>query len=298
MRPGLRQLDGRVAVITGAGAGIGRALARGLHAKGCHLALVDLDGQAAQAVATELAEAGAERRITVHPADVADRERMRALASEVAEAHGSLHLLINNAGIGYEAAFPQTSLETWDKVLGVNLWGVIHGCHFFLPHLAKAEQAHIVNMSSLFGYVGMAGQTVYCASKYAVRGLSEALWEELRGTSVGLTVVHPGSIATDIMKTSDGDDPQLMERLAAWYEDNAMPPHKAAARIIRGVETGKRRLLVTAEAYLADQLRRLFPVAGNKVMNDLVIRGLGLEDMREKRADQWQRTMVDGWPWD
>jgi len=298
MRPGLRQLDGRVAVITGAGAGIGRALARGLHAKGCHLALVDLDGQAAQAVATELAEAGAERRITVHPADVADRERMRALASEVAEAHGSLHLLINNAGIGYEAAFPQTSLETWDKVLGVNLWGVIHGCHFFLPHLAKAEQAHIVNMSSLFGYVGMAGQTVYCASKYAVRGLSEALWEELRGTSVGLTVVHPGSIATDIMKTSDGDDPQLMDRLAAWYEDNAMPPHKAAARIIRGVETGKRRLLVTAEAYLADQLRRLFPVAGNKVMNDLVIRGLGLEDMREKRADQWQRTMVDGWPWD
>jgi len=298
MRPGLRQLDGRVAVITGAGAGIGRALARGLHAKGCHLALVDLDGQAAQAVATELAEAGAERRITVHPADVADRERMRALASEVAEAHGSLHLLINNAGIGYEAAFPQTSLETWDKVLGVNLWGVIHGCHFFLPHLAKAEQAHIVNMSSLFGYVGMAGQTVYCASKYAVRGLSEALWEELRGTSVGLTVVHPGSIATDIMKTSDGDDPQLMERLAAWYEDNAMPPHKAAARIIRGVETGKRRLLVTAEAYLADQLRRLFPVAGNKVMNDLVIRGLGLEDMREKRAEQWQRTMVDGWPWD
>ena len=298
MRPGLRQLDGRVAVITGAGAGIGRALARGLHAKGCHLALVDLDGQAAQAVATELAEAGAERRITVHPADVADRERMRALASEVAEAHGSLHLLINNAGIGYEAAFPQTSLETWDKVLGVNLWGVIHDCHFFLPHLAKAEQAHIVNMSSLFGYVGMAGQTVYCASKYAVRGLSEALWEELRGTSVGLTVVHPGSIATDIMKTSDGDDPQLMDRLAAWYEDNAMPPHKAAARIIRGVETGKRRLLVTAEAYLADQLRRLFPVAGNKVMNDLVIRGLGLEDMREKRADQWQRTMVDGWPWD
>jgi len=298
MRPGLRQLDGRVAVITGAGAGIGRALARGLHAKGCHLALVDLDGQAAQAVATELAEAGAERRITVHPADVADRERMRALASEVAEAHGSLHLLINNAGIGYEAAFPQTSLETWDKVLGVNLWGVIHGCHFFLPHLAKAEQAHIVNMSSLFGYVGMAGQTVYCASKYAVRGLSEALWEELRGTSVGLTVVHPGSIATDIMKTSDGDDPQLMDRLAAWYEDNAMPPHKAAARIIRGVETGKRRLLVTAEAYLADQLRRLFPVAGNKVMNDLVIRGLGLEDMREKRAEQWQRTMVDGWPWD
>jgi len=298
MRPGLRQLDGRVAVITGAGAGIGRALARGLHAKGCHLALIDLDGQAAQAVATELAEAGAERRITVHPADVADRERMRALASEVAEAHGSLHLLINNAGIGYEAAFPQTSLETWDKVLGVNLWGVIHGCHFFLPHLAKAEQAHIVNMSSLFGYVGMAGQTVYCASKYAVRGLSEALWEELRGTSVGLTVVHPGSIATDIMKTSDGDDPQLMDRLAAWYEDNAMPPHKAAARIIRGVETGKRRLLVTAEAYLADQLRRLFPVAGNKVMNDLVIRGLGLEDMREKRAEQWQRTMVDGWPWD
>ena len=296
MSKGLRELDKKVAVITGAASGIGRGLAIGLWAKGCHLALVDLDQERLQRLESELRASNEDGRISVHVANVADKWRMKVLAEEVVEAHTHVHLLINNAGVGYEAAFPQTSLETWEHVVGVNLWGVIYGCHFFMPHLAKVDRAHIVNLSSLFGTVGMAGQTAYCATKYAVRGLSECLWEELRATSIGLTVVHPGSIATNIIKTSGCDDPQLMERVAAWYEKNAMPPEKAARRIIAAIEKGKPRLMVTPEAYFADYVKRLLPVAGNKAICDLAIRVLDLEYMREKRRIQWTETMVDGEP--
>jgi len=205
-----------------------------------------------------------------------------------------VHLLINNAGIAYEGAFPQTTLEAWERMVAVNLWGVIYGCHFFMPHLAKVERGHIVNMSSLLGIIGMAGQSAYSATKFAVRGLSESLWEELRATSIGLTVVHAGGVATNIMKTAQGDDPELLERLSSWYERNAMRPEKAAAKIIKAVQKGKPRLLITPEATLGDLLKRLLPVFGNKMMSDAVIRGLGEQGMREKRIKRWQETMVDG----
>jgi NAD(P)-dependent dehydrogenase (short-subunit alcohol dehydrogenase family) len=292
VKKGIPDLGGRVAVITGAAGGIGRELAAGLWAKGCHLALVDLDERGLLAVARALRPTSPERRLSLHVADVADRAQMEALASEVVAAHQGVHLLINNAGVAHEAPFGRTSLDTWDRIMGINLWGTVHGCHFFMPHLAKADRAHIVNMSSLFGIIGMPGQTPYCTSKYAVRGLSEALWEELRATSIGLTVVHPGSVATDIMKVAEGDDPELMARIAAWYERHASPPKQAAAQIIRAVEWGKSRLMITAPAVIADQVKRLLPVAGNKAISDLVIRILGVEDMREKRKKLWQETML------
>jgi NAD(P)-dependent dehydrogenase (short-subunit alcohol dehydrogenase family) len=291
---GIPDLRGRVAVITGAASGIGRALAVGLTQKGCRLALVDIDGAGLRALDTELTNLG--HVVTIHLADVSDRDRMRALAEEVAAAHGVVHLLINNAGVSHEAAFPQTRLEDWDRVLGVNLWGVIHGCHFFMPHLAKADRAHIVNMSSLLGIVAIGGQSAYAASKFAVRGLSETLWEELRPTSVGLTVVHPGAVATPILRHARGDDPELLRRLDAWYERHALKPEVAARRIIRAIERGAPRLLIAPETGFADWLKRLMPVAGNKLMGDIAIALLGVGDMRAKRLAQWQRTMVDGKP--
>jgi NAD(P)-dependent dehydrogenase (short-subunit alcohol dehydrogenase family) len=295
-RKGIRRLSGKVAVVTGAASGIGRALAFGLRDKGCHLALVDLDPDGLLHLQRELRAPSRRQTVTTHVADVSDRVRMRELAREVVHAHGAVHLLINNAGIGYEAAFPQTSLEDWDHIVGVNMWGVIHGCHFFLPHLAKVERAHVVNMSSLFGIVGMAGQSAYSATKFAVRGFSEALAEELRATSIGLTVVHPGAVATNIMKSAKGDDPQLLERVARWYERHATGPDRVAGKIIRAVEKGKPRLLVTPESYFGDVLKRLMPVAGNKLFVDAAIRMLGVEDMRAKRIQQWRETMVEGNP--
>ncbi len=208
--------------------------------------------------------------------------------------HPQLHILINNAGVGYEAMFPQCSLETWDHVMGVNLWGVIHGCHFFMPYLAKAPRAHIVNMSSLFGNVGMAGQTVYCTTKYGVKGLSECLWEELRTTTIGLTVAHPGSVRTDIMRRSGGDDPELMEYLASWYDDHAYPPRRAAEKIVAAIERDKRRVLITLDSALIDVVKRMIPVWGNRLVGDVILRVLKLGHMREVRRLQWEKTMVEG----
>lgn len=292
-RKGIPRLRGKVAVITGAASGIGRALAIGLHAKGCHLALVDLDREGLSRLQIVLSEAGNQAAVTTHAADVSDRSRMSALAQEVADAHGEVHLLINNAGIGHEAAFPQTSLDDWDRIMGVNLWGVIYGCHYFMPYLAKVERAHIVNLSSLLGIIGMPGQSAYCTTKFAVRGLSESLWEELRATSIGLTVVHPGAVATNIMKTAQGDDPDLLRRLTSWYEQHAVPSERAAAQIIKAVEKGTPRVLITPEGTFGDFLKRLMPVTGNKLMTDAAIRTVGVEDMRAKRLAQWRETMVE-----
>jgi len=295
-RKGIRQLTGKVAVVTGAASGIGRALALGLWEKGCNLALVDLDQDGLTRLHSDLSRSGRHQTVTTHVDDVGDRVRMRELTCEVVEAHGAVHVLINNAGIGYEAAFPQTSLDDWDRIVDVNLWGVIYGCHFFMPHLAKVERAHIVNLSSLFGIVAMAGQSAYSTTKFAVRGFSESLAEELRATSVGLTVVHPGAVATNIMKRTRGDDPELLQRLVRWYERNAMSPERVAVQIIRAVEKGTPRLLITPEAFFGDFLKRLMPVAGNKLFVDVLIRVLRVEDMRAKRIKQWRETMVEGEP--
>lgn len=221
---------------------------------------------------------------------------MQELAREVVKAHGSVHVLINNAGIGHEAAFSQTSLDDWDCIVGVNLWGAIYGCHFFMPHLAKVERAHIVNISSLFGIVAMAGQAAYCTTKFAVRGLSESLWEELRTTSVGLTIVHPGAVATNIMKHAHGDDPELMLRLSQWFAQHAISPERASNAIIRAIENGTPRLLITPEVKFADLLKRLIPVLGNKLFGDVIVRAMGEEAMRAKRAKQWRETMVESDP--
>ncbi|MEZ6188708.1 MAG: SDR family NAD(P)-dependent oxidoreductase [Planctomycetota bacterium] len=291
MKKGIRTLEGTTWVITGAASGIGLELTLQALAQGARVALVDRD---AAGLERALAASGAPERCSTHAADVSDRGVMLALPEAVLAQHPRVDVLVNNAGVGYEGAFGQTSLETWDHVMGVNFWGVVHGLHAFLPHLAKAPRAHVVNLSSLFGIVGMPGQTAYCASKYAVRGLSECLWEELRPTTVGLTVVHPGSVATNIMKTSDGDDPELMAKLAEWYDAHAMAPRKAAKKIVKAVRKGKPRLRIAPEAFLADYVKRLLPVWGNRLISDLVIRGLGLSYMREVRSEQWERTMVRG----
>lgn len=294
MSKGIRQLDGKVAVISGAASGIGRALARALANKGCRLALVDVDEPGLTTLQEELSGLNRDRVVSTHVADVADANRMREVAREVATGHRAVHILINNAGITYESPFPQTSLADWERIIGVNLRGVIHGCHFFLPHLAKVDRAHIVNLSSLFGFMAMSGQTAYCTTKFAVSGFSEALREELGPTSIGVTAVYPGAVATNMIKRAKGHDPDLLQRVSRWYEQHAMPPDRAAARIIRAIERGSPRLVITVEAACADWLKRLMPVAANRLMSDAVVRVMGVGDMRLKRLALWQESMVEG----
>ncbi|MBW2162569.1 MAG: SDR family oxidoreductase [Deltaproteobacteria bacterium] len=234
-----RNLDERVAVVTGAASGIGRAIAQNLADKGCHLALVDVNEAGLEETRSTVARN--DRRCTTHIADVSDKARMQALPDEVAAAHGQVHILVNNAGVSVGSFFADHSIEDAEWVIGVNLWGVVYGCKFFLPHLKQADWAQIVNISSLFGFFGMPGQACYSMTKAAVKALSEALWTELANTSVSVTSVHPGVIRVE-MADKYGLDPDKVGRLVA-----------------RAIERKQRRLIVGGDARAAHWFTRALP---------------------------------------
>jgi len=255
----MRDLSGRTAVVTGAGSGIGRALARALAAEGCRLALVDIDPAGLEATRRLLAGAP----VSTHLADVAERERMAALPAEIAAEHGAIHLLFNNAGITISESFEDSTLERLERVIGVNLWGVLYGCHFFLPHLKRAGEAQIVNTSSMAGFLGLPNQASYSLSKAAVKSLSETLRVELAGHGIGVTSLHPGAIKTNIMKAavrygSDAEETARLEKLVMRF---GMSPEKLAERAIRAVKRNRMRQRIGFDAYLMDGLKRLLPVA-------------------------------------
>src|SRR5713226_2423970 len=185
-----------VAVVTGAGSGIGRALARQLAVLGSALALADIDEAGLQQTAASLSERGVQ--LTTHIVDVSDESAMRAFAQDVATRHGRVSLLINNAGVALLGTFEEISLDDLRWLMGINFWGSVYGVRYFLPVLKKQARAHIVNISSVFGLVAPAGQSAYSASKFAVRGFTEALRHELQDTAVFVSCVHPGGIRTRI----------------------------------------------------------------------------------------------------
>lgn len=275
------ELSGQTVVVTGAASGIGAALAGALAQRGARLVLVDRDAEGLERIATPL---GAAWRVV----DVSQRAQLVELARWVDEAHGGAQVLINNAGMTILGRFEEHSAEDWERLMGVNLFGVVWGCQAFLPQLRRAPRAWIVNISSLFGLVGIPGQAAYCASKYAVRGLSEALHEELAGSTVGITVVHPGGVRTGIVKKAQraegaaADDVQ--DRLVTFFEQKAMSPRRAAEQILRAVERGQYRLRVCPETTLADWVIRLSPVAGRRWIVALLVRLLGIGESLRRRA--------------
>ena len=284
----MQNLRGRTAVITGAASGIGRALARSLRRQGCHLALADLNAEGLAETESLVSQAG--QRTTTHTVNVADRAAMTAFVADVIDAHGGVHLLINNAGVSVEGSFEEQTLEDWDFIVGVNFWGVLHGCKLFLPHLKVEDQAHIVNISSIFGVVGIPGQSSYCATKFAVRGLSEALWEELDETHVGVTVVHPGGIATNIAASarSYNDDESRRQRVLEFFEKKTMPAGVAADLIVDAVKARQKRLMITREAVVADWVKRAFPVLGNKRIVDQLLRIMDATGQREQMRSEFR----------
>lgn len=253
----MKDFHGRVAVITGAGSGIGRALALALVAEGCELALVDVNEARLREVQAEIGET----RATIHVADVADRKRMAAVAQEIIAQHDRVDILVNNAGVSVGADFEEHSLEDFDWIVGINLLGVVHGCKFFLPYLRRSDDAYIVNLSSVFGIIGVPGQTSYCATKFAVRGFSEALAAELADSTVRVMSVHPGGIRTNIAKDTRFSSTMADRRakIVEYFEKRAMPAEKCAALIVTAMRKGKRRLLVAPEAHATDLIKRLFP---------------------------------------
>jgi short-subunit dehydrogenase len=263
----MRRLEGRVAVVTGAGSGIGRATAVLLAERGCALALVDLD-EASLAETARLVQAG-DRKVSLHVADVADRARMEHLPGEVLSEHGHVHILMNNAGVSVIGTLLEQRLDDFHWLMGINFWGVVYGCKLFLPFLLAEDEAQIVNISSMFGFIGIPSQISYNASKYAVRGFSEALSSELSGTNVGVTCVHPGGIRTNVVRASrisTDDDVAEKQRTIESFERFAHSPEKAARKIVRAIERNQARVRIGPEAYLTDWLKRLFPVSTQRLV--------------------------------
>lgn len=256
------QVHDCVAVLTGASSGIGRALALALAQRGCHLALADVNAAALTETAEQARTHGV--RVSEHPLDLANRTSVAALPEAVMAEHGKVDLLINNAGVALGGTFDQVSSEDFDWLMSINFDAVVCMTRAFLPLLKQRPAARIVNVSSLFGFISPAGQTAYCASKFAVRGFSNALRLELHGGPVGVTVVHPGGVATAIATSArppEGvDEAEHARKLKQAEKLLRMPPAKAAQIILRGIERDKPRVVVGIDARILAWLERLMPV--------------------------------------
>lgn len=261
-----------VVVLTGAGSGIGRALALALAARGCHLALADINAAGLNET-VRMVEAGP-GRVSMHLLDVADRAAVASLPGEVMRFHGQVNLLINNAGVALGGTFEQVSEADFDWLMRVNFDSVVCMTRAFLPLLHQVSEARIVNISSLFGLIAPPGQAAYCASKFAVRGFSNALRHELQDTHIGVTVVHPGGVNTSIAKSAKGPagaDPEEEERnRKAIQKMLRLPPERAAEIIIDGIERNRGRVLVGSDAKLLSVIERLMPVNYWKLLGRLL----------------------------
>jgi NAD(P)-dependent dehydrogenase (short-subunit alcohol dehydrogenase family) len=260
--------QGTVAAITGAGSGIGRALALHLSARGCALALADINLTSLEETAV-LARKGQAPRVSTHVVDVSDREAVRRFAEEATEQHGRVQLLINNAGVALGGNFDEITLDDFAWLMGINFWGVVYGVRVFLPILRRQPEAHIVNVSSVFGLAAPAGQTAYASSKFAVRGFTESLRAELRHTPIHVSTVHPGGIRTNIAanaRVATIDPARLAAGQQQWEKLLKMPPEQAAATIVRGVVRNRERILIGNDAHLLDLLARCFPARVSRIL--------------------------------
>jgi len=256
---------GSAAAITGGASGIGRALARELAARGCDLALADRDEAGLASVVAELAGSG--RKVTTHRVDVSEPAQIDAFAAAAIAAHPTLNILINNAGVALLGQFNEIDQAQFEWLMNINFWGVVHGTRAFLPQLSSRPAAHIVNISSIFGIIAPPGQTAYCASKFAVRGFSEALRHELKQvvSPVKVSVVHPGGIATNIvrnMRTGVAITDNARRAQVIEFFDNEFAKttaQAAATAIIAGIEKNARRILIGRDARWLDRLQRILP---------------------------------------
>lgn len=255
------RLAGRTAMVTGAASGIGRAIAVSLATRGCHLALADVNADGLTETARLVRRDGL--RVSTHRLDVADRAAVAAFPDVVAAEHPGVDLLVNNAGVAVGGTFAQVSEADFEWLFEINFWGVVRLTRAFLPVLRRSDDARIVNLSSVFGLVAPAGQVAYAASKFAVRGFSEGLRHELARTTVGVTVVHPGGVATAISDSArvpaGVPAAEVERRRAAIKRQLRLPAAEAGELIVRGIERRRGRVLVGRDAAVLSLLARLAP---------------------------------------
>jgi len=262
----VRSFADKVAAITGAGSGIGRALAVELAREKCHLALSDVNEKALAVSAGQAGRYGV--KVTTARVDVSSREQVHRWADAVVQDHGRVNLIFNNAGVALGSTVEGIRYEDFAWIMDINFWGVVHGTKAFLPHLKAAGEGHVINISSAFGLISLPTQSAYNASKFAVRGFTEALRQELdmAGASVSATCVHPGGVRTNIAQAA-----RIDESVAGLLGKDAetgrarfatllvATPERAARIILRGVRRNARRVLVGRDARAVDLMQRLLP---------------------------------------
>jgi len=262
-------LKGGVAVVTGAAGGIGAALATVLAARGCNLALADVNAAGLRDTAAQARGHGV--AVSEHQLDVADDDAVAALPDAVLAEHGRANVLVNNAGVALGGSFEQVSAADFDWLFSINFGGVVRMTRAFLPVLRREPAAQLVNISSVFGLVAPPGQTAYAASKFAVRGFSEALRHELEASPVGVTLVHPGgvrtAIATNARRTTALSNAEAQAQMALWAKFLRLDPIVAAERIVRGIELREKRVLVGRDAQRMALVQRLFPIEYWRVLH-------------------------------
>jgi NAD(P)-dependent dehydrogenase (short-subunit alcohol dehydrogenase family) len=269
---------GKTAVITGAGSGIGRALAVNLAGKGARLAISDVNLATVAETAALCEKAGATAK--PYELDVADREAVTQHAADVIGEYGSVNLVVNNAGVGLMANVLDMSWEDFDWLMGINLSGVINGTKAFLPHLVASGDGHLVNISSVFGFVGVPSQSAYNAAKFGVRGFTEALRQEMliARHPVGVSCVHPGGIRTNIARDARSALPETEaereEQAERFARTARTTPEQAAQIILRGVDRKKARILVGPDAYFFDAVPRVLG-AGYQRITAAAVRRFG-----------------------
>ena len=280
----MEQFSGKVAAITGAGSGIGRGLALELAAEGCHLALSDVDDAGLAETVTMVERAAGGRggvRVSSTRVDVVDREAVEAWAAAIVDEFGQVNLIFNNAGVALSANVSVMSYESFRWLMDINFWGVVHGTMAFLPHLRASGDGHVVNISSVFGLLGIPTQSAYNSAKFAVRGFTDALRTELdiERCGVSATTIHPGGIRTNIARNArfefaEHEEAVDAEQAAVDFERiTRTTPEKAARLILGAVRKNKRRALIGPDAHLFDAAARISPRASQWALGKLVGRG-------------------------
>lgn len=261
-----------VAVITGAASGIGQALAvRLAKEKISGIAISDVNEEGLKTTAELIEKSGA--AVSTHIVDVSNREQMEAFAADVVKKHGRVTHLINNAGVAMIGTVEELSLEDIEWLMGINFRGTVYGVKIFLPILREQKLAHIINLSSVFGFVAPPGQAAYCASKFAVRGFTESLRHELEGSNVLVSCVHPGGVKTNICADSriGEQSDEIEKKKVVKFFDKASPttPEQAAEIIVKGIKESNPRILIGSDAKQIDKIQRLFPKTYFSIMNKL-----------------------------
>jgi short-subunit dehydrogenase len=267
----MKTFNNKVAAVTGAGSGIGQQLAVLLAKQGCHLSLSDINEQGLAKTVELLKDSNV--RVTTQKLDVSDREAMRAWAEETVQDHGSVNMIFNNAGVALGSTVEGASYDELEWIVGINFWGVVYGTKEFLPLIKQTGDGHIINISSLFGLTAQPTQSAYNATKFAVRGFTESLRQELDIENCGVSAlcVHPGGIRTNIANDARMND--SLRSLGMNPEKSArsfnkmlrIPPEEAAREILNAVQKDKRRVLIGNDAKSLDLIQRILPTGYQKV---------------------------------